>query len=148
MNGIETRLDADASVAPDIVADMTALGDIGTFDAVYCCHALEHLIPRDVLVALGEFRRVLKDGGAAIVVVPDLEGVRPTFDVLYDSPAGPITGHDMYYGHAGMVEANPYMQHKTGFVAETLRAAFLQAGFAHCDVKRITHYNLLGVAVK
>jgi predicted SAM-dependent methyltransferase len=127
---------------------MTDMGEIGPFDVVYCCHALEHLGPADVMRALGEFKRVLRDGGVAMVHVPDLQDVKPTFDVLYDSPAGPITGHDMYYGHVGMAEANTYMRHLTGFVAETLHGAMNQAGFSTVEVKRDPAFTLTGIGIK
>ena len=45
----------------------------GSFSAVYASHLLEHF-PRDYApVFLGECRRVLKSGGMARIVVPDLE---------------------------------------------------------------------------
>ena len=45
------------------------------FDAVYASHVLEHLTPREAAHLLGEVRRVLRPGGIARVVVPDLEGI-------------------------------------------------------------------------
>lgn len=127
---------------------MTALGDIGPYDAVFCSHALEHLKPTDVMVALEEFRRVLHPGGAVFVFVPDLEDIKPTFEVLYESPSGPVSGHDMYYGHTIFSDSNPYMRHLTGFIAETLRGAFEQAGFSTVMVNRVGCFNLFGVAIK
>lgn len=41
----------------------------GTFDAVMCCYLLELLPADDITVALGEFRRVLKDGGTFTLVL-------------------------------------------------------------------------------
>ncbi len=127
---------------------MTDMGQIGEFDAIWCCHALEHLSPRDVGVALAEFRRVLRPGGAALILVPDLEDVKPTMEVVYDSPAGPITGHDMYYGHARMVEDNHWMAHKCGFIQHTLRDAMTTAGFLPVQVNRVAHFNLFAIAIK
>lgn len=144
----ETRLDANPAVSPDIVANMTSLGDIGPYDSVFCSHALEHLCPRDVLIALGEFNRVLRPGGTAVVMVPDLEDVKPTWDVVYDSPAGPITGHDMYYGHTAMSEDNPFMRHLSGFVKDSLESAFTQAGFTSVSVTRMAGFNLCAIGVK
>lgn len=139
----EIRFDADASVKPDIVGDMTDLGDIGEFDGVYCSHALEHLHPQDALQALREFRRVLKPGGFVTIVVPDLEGISPTFDLL---PGMLITGHDLIYG---LVDThNPLMMHRTGFVAATLHGALEQSGLSHVLTKRLSHYNLLGIGIK
>ncbi len=42
-----------------------------SFDVIYCAHVLEHV--RDDIKALSEFRRVLKNSGWAILIVP-LEG--------------------------------------------------------------------------
>lgn len=145
----EVRLDIDPGVKPDIVASMLAMGDIGDYERIYCSHALEHLHPHEVPVALSEFLRVLKPGGNAIVCVPDLEGVEPTGEVLYVSQAGPITGRDLFYGHAALVEISPYMAHHTGFTAATLGKALKDAGFADIGVKRVPpFYNLMAFARK
>ena len=147
-NVTETRLDANPDVDPDIVASMTELGDIGPFDVVYSSHCLEHLTPDDVMVALKEFRRVLVDGGKLLAFVPDLEDIKPTFETVYEAPCGPVTGHDMFYGHLSMSRTNPYMRHLTAFVSETLRGALTQAGFRAVEVRRIPVVQLVGVAVK
>ena len=144
----EIRLDIDPSHNPHIVADMVSLGDIGPFDAVYCSHALEHLYPHDVGIALQEFKRVLNDGGAVIVFVPDLEDVRATDDVLFTAPAGPITGLDLIYGYRKMLKEKPYMAHRTGFTSVTLHKAFTDAGFTKAAVTRLSDYAMMGVGVK
>lgn len=143
----ETRLDADERVKPDIVASMTNLGDIADFDLIYCSHALEHLCCADVMKALDEFKRVLRPGGSVLVFVPDLTDVKPTFDVVYESPSGPVTGHDMYYGHI-LAADNPFMRHLTGFVQSTLAGALTQAGFQRVRVDRIEGYHLMGLGFK
>jgi ubiquinone/menaquinone biosynthesis C-methylase UbiE len=145
---VETRLDADERCSPDIIATMTDMGDIGQFDIVFCSHALEHLAPSDVMKALAEFRRVLRPSGAVMVFVPDLQDVKPTFDPLYESPMGPVCGHDMIYGHTLAAESNPYMRHLTGFVEETLRGALTQAQFRNVRVERFAPFNLFGVGTK
>jgi len=142
----ETRLDIDPSTAPDVVASMSDIGAIGPFDAIWCSHSLEHLKPADGISALREFVRVLASGGYAMIVVPDLEGVRPTNEVLYEAAVGPITGLHMFYGHDGM--DNPHMLHRTGFISETLKVALEAAGFAKVKTQRLGDYNLLGVGVK
>lgn len=144
----EVRLDIDPKCKPHIVADMTDMGEIGGFDVVYSCHALEHLYPHQVPRAVAEFRRVLTDGGRAIIVVPDLEGVSPTDEVLFEVyGTGGITGLDLMYGYGPVLESMPYMAHHTGFVSETLRA-MLAAYFRAVEVKRVKPYNLLAIAVK
>lgn len=140
----EVRLDIDPRCKPDIVASMTDMGEIGPFDAAYCSHALEHLAPHDVGLALGEFRRVLKPGAALVVIVPDLEDVRPTEEVLYESPAGPVCGLDIFYGMRRYLAEYPHMAHRTGFVAATLSQALAYAGFERVGAQRLPHFNLLG----
>lgn len=146
LDGTETRLDIDPRHSPDVVASMTDMGNIGPFDAIYCSHALEHLPVHDVAVAVDEFARVLKPGGFAVVFVPDLEDVQPTREVLFEAPSGPITGHDLYYGHGGLIPSMPHMAHRCGFTADTLAQAF--AGFSRVKVERLDCYNLMAVAIK
>jgi predicted SAM-dependent methyltransferase len=145
---VETRLDISPEFNPDIVASMTDLGNIGPFDIVYTCHALEHIYSHEVPVALGEFYRVLAPSGVVMIIVPDLEDVQATFDVLYDFPGGGITGFDLYYGYRPMVATMPFMAHHGGFVADTLREALVNASFVSVMTKRLDNYNLLGVGIK
>ena len=146
--GEEIRLDIDPVTAPDIVASMTDMGEIGQFDAVYCSHALEHLYPYDVPLALAEFLRVLHRGGVAIIMVPDLEAVAPTEEILYESPVGPIAGLDLFYGCRIRLRDKPYMAHHTGFTADTLGAALAANGFRDHKTVRLSGWNLMGVGLK
>ena len=146
--GKETRLDIDETCEPDIVASITDMGDIGQFDNIYTSHTLEHLYQFDVPKALSEFLRVLKPGGAAIIVVPDLEDVKCNDDVLYVSLAGPITGRDLFYGLTEYVQMSPYYAHHTGFVKETLEQAMKDAGFTDVSITRLTDHSLMGVGKK
>lgn len=146
--GDEVRFDIDVNMKPDIVGSMTEMGDIGEFDIVYCCHTLEHLVPRDVHKAMQEFLRVLVPGGAAIVLVPDLEGMSPTHEMVYMSPSGPVSAHDMFYGHVSCAD-NPYMRHHSGFISSTLKDAFLKAGFDRTEARRDDFgKNIIAAGVK
>ena len=145
----ETRLDINKASSPDIVASMLDMGDIGEYDVIYCSHALEHLSPFEVPVAISEFLRLLKPGGYAMVFVPDLEDVKATEDVVLESPSGPITGLDMIYGYAkALREGNHYMAHKCGFVSDTLKNAFINGGFSTVKTQRIVPFNLMAIAIK
>ena len=146
--GKETRLDIDATCEPDIVASITDMGDIGEFDNIYTSHTLEHLYQFDVPLALAEFLRVLKPGGAAIIVVPDLEGVNCDDVVLYESLAGPICGRDLFYGLTEYVKMSPFYAHHTGFVKETLQEAMTKAGFLEVSITRMKDHSLMGVGKK
>lgn len=144
----ETRLDIDPAHTPDIVANMTAMGDIGPYDVVLCQHALEHLYPYAVPWALAEFYRVLAAEGRVIIVVPDLEDVRPTEEVLYTSPAGPVCGLDLYYGLHNLLEVMPHMAHHCGFTDTSLHRAIEAAGFRKAITRRMAWFTLLAVGVK
>jgi SAM-dependent methyltransferase len=138
------RLDIDPRTEPDILASMTDVGDCGPFDIVYCSHALEHLYPHEVPQALSEFYRVLRPGGVCIILVPDLEGVPATDEVL---PGSTLTGLHLYYGDARLIPEFPAMAHHSGFVAATLRKAMEGAGFS-VKTERMSYYNLMGVGTK
>jgi hypothetical protein len=83
-----------------------------------------------------------------IVVVPDLEDIRPTSEVVYVSPAGPITGADMYWGFQRAVGDKPFMRHQFGYTRQTLLETFQEAGFADAMVTRIPGWELLASARK
>ena len=134
----ETRLDINPKVQPDIVGNltkMTAVGD-GEFDAIWSAHNIEHLYAHEVDQAIREFARVLHQDGAAVIKCPDLLSVAQKIGtiglhgVLYHSPAGPITPHDVLFGLGRAVEqGNVYMAHKTGFTIISLARHLLRAGF-------------------
>lgn len=145
---IETRLDIDPECSPDIVASMTDLDGLGPFDAVYCSHALEHLSMTDAIRALRQFHAVLVRGGFVLVIVPDLEGIEPTDTVLFESDAGPICGIDLMYGLGRDIERSPYMAHRSGFIASTLKAAMETAGLQCVNTRRAEWHNLIGVGAR
>lgn len=144
----EVRLDISPECQPDIVASMTRMGDIGPFGAVFSSHSLEHLYPHEVPIALAELHRVLEPGGRAMILVPDLEDVRPTDDLLYVSSSGPICGLDLYYGHSRLIPSQPHMAHHCGFTAPMLQAVLEAAGFSQVTVIRAPAFNLIATAVK
>lgn len=143
----EVRLDIDPEVQPDVVASITDMGEIGEFDAAYCAHALEHLYPWQVVAALEEFYRVIKPGGYAMFFVPDLEGLTPSDEVLYECPCGPITAMDLFYGLQWALQENPYMAHHTGFTSATLKKQLEEVGF-RVTTQRLSNHNLAAIAQK
>jgi SAM-dependent methyltransferase len=134
-------LDIDSRGKPDIVCDARKLEtmDAGQFDAVYCSHNLEHYFPHDGAKVLKGFLHLLKADGFAEIRVPDIQAVLQRVvdsgmdiaDVLYVSPAGPISPHDVLYGFGKEIEQSgqDFYAHKTGFTAKTLRSALEKAGF-------------------
>jgi|HubBroStandDraft_5_1064220.scaffolds.fasta_scaffold52043_3 hypothetical protein len=146
----EIRLDIDPNCSPDIVADMANIPEgIGPFDAAYACHSLEHLYPHDVEACLTGVHRELRQGGAVIIRVPDLEGLSPSGDVLYMAGNLPVCAADLFYGWRPFLKERPYMAHRTGFLQETLRTALESAGFKDVKVDRVQQtFELVACGVK
>jgi len=136
-------LDIDANARPDVLLDARDLQRLepSLFDAVYCSHNLEHYYAHDVPRVLAGFAHVLKPEGFAEIRVPDVGAVaremvergRDMEDLLYTSPAGPITVRDVLYGLGRAIEKTKvdFYAHKTGFTRRSLRDALRRAGFSH-----------------
>lgn len=114
-----------------------------SFDGVWSSHCLEHLYAHEVTSALSEFRRILKMTGFALITSPDLESVASLIleygigHIAYQSPMGPITPHDMLFGHsASIARGNIFMAHNTGFTCASLGQQLLDAGFPVVLAKR------------
>jgi hypothetical protein len=134
-------LDIDPRGAPDVVCDARELTTLpaAQFDAVYCSHNLEHYYRHDVSRVLAGFRHVLNADGFAEIRVPDLADLMQTVvrrgldvdDLLYQSPAGPITVRDVLYGLGTEIErsGNDFWAHKTGFTKKSLTALLVRCGF-------------------
>lgn len=156
---IETRLDIDPAVEPDIqgsMTDLSAVADAST-DALFSSHNIEHLYPHQVPVALAEFHRVLTPEGFAVITCPDLQGVcaliaeDKLLEPAYTSPAGPIAPLDILYGHRpSLARGNHYMAHQCGFTERVLIGVLQQAGFASIASRRraAPYFDLWAVASK
>lgn len=137
----QVLLDLDPNVGTDIVLDVRELTSLAPhqFDAVYCSHNLEHVRQHEVPVVLAGFLHVLKPGGLAQIIVPDLQELMVTCvqqgidldGLLYESPMGPITPLDVLYGHAATIEQSgqDYYDHRTGFTSRTLANVVEASGF-------------------
>ncbi len=152
----EVKLDIDPKVKPDIVASLTDMSAVASasVDAVWSSHNIEHLEGFQVPQALREIRRVLKPGGFALITLPDLQRIAELVaqdrgeDVLYTSPAGPITPLDMLFGHqASLARGNHYMAHRTGFTAKRLGKMLAEAGFGEVRVVKGRSFDLWAVAL-
>lgn len=151
----EVRYDIDPRVEPDIVGsitDMSMLND-ACIDAIWSSHNLEHLHSFEVPAALAEFRRVLKPTGFLLLTLPDLRAIARHIaggglaEPLYQSAAGPISALDVVFGHQASIRAgNGFMAHRTGFTADTLGQALLEAGFHEVRVREGRHWDLWAVA--
>lgn len=92
-----------------------------SFDAVYCCHMLEHLTPIQARHMFSEVARVLKPGGIFRVVVPDLERAVSLYD-----PSDPDRFLDAMYEHVGGSSKN---SHKWMYTRASLKVFFERQGF-------------------
>lgn len=141
----QIRVDVDASVKPDVIADLTDLSLIadGTADAVWAAHCIEHLYAYQVPIALAEFRRVLRNDGFVCIIVPDLQTVASYLvadrlhEPLYDSDAGPVTPHDIVFGFgAAIAGGRPSMAHRCGFTPSMLQKSFGRLPFEEVLLRR------------
>jgi len=147
----QVRIDLDPKMAPDLVLDISDMAALQTdsFDAIWCSHCLEHLDEQKAERALGEFHRVLKPQGFALITSPDLtqvaelilEGREET--VAYVSPAGDVRAIDMLFGFQPAIAAgNGFMRHNTGFTRKRLGRMMQAAGFAETRIIPGTSFDL------
>jgi hypothetical protein len=153
----ELRVDIDANVAPDILADVTDLSEIasGSADVVWSAHCLEHLYLYQVGGAIAEAHRILSDDGFFCMIVPDLQAIAPYIvgdrlhEVVYESPAGPVLAHDIVFGFGPhLAQGRSAMAHKCGFTPTLLLQKLQEAPFAEIVLRRRAGGELAGVACK
>jgi SAM-dependent methyltransferase len=135
----ELRLDINPEVAPDVLGTMTDMAavDTGSVDAVYSSHNIEHLYPHEVLLALAEFKRVLRPDGFVVITCPDLQSVCALVaddkltEAAYTAEVGPIAPLDILYGlRSATASGNLYMAHRCGFTLKVLLGVLQQSGFS------------------
>jgi SAM-dependent methyltransferase len=141
----ELRYDIDPRTRPDIVGSIADMSGVPaqSVDAVWSSHNLEHVYAHEVPTVLGEFYRVLRPGGMALITMPDLQLVAERIaagrleEPLYVALSGPVTPLDVVYGHGESLEhGNEYMAHRTGFTARSLAQKLGRTGFGHIEVER------------
>jgi len=143
----ELRLDIDPDMRPDLVGNIVNMGDVvpsESVDAVWSSHNVEHVYAHEVPRVFGEFLRVLRPGGLAVITTPDLQRAAERIasgrleDPLYEaSPGVAITPLDMVYGHGREIARGfDFMAHRTGYTARTLKRRLHDAGFARVRVRR------------
>lgn len=151
------RVDVDPAVKPDVVASLTDLSSIrtGSLDAIWAAHCIEHLYEHEVEHALREFHRVLASDGFACILVPDVQSIARYLiddrmhEPVYQSPAGPITAHDMLYGHgAAIAQGNGYMAHRCAFTPTVLMQRLRSGAFSDFILLRRPNLELAAVAAK
>jgi SAM-dependent methyltransferase len=153
----ELRVDIDAAVAPDILADITDLSAIesGSADAVWSAHCIEHLYLFQVGTAIAEAYRILSDDGFFCMIVPDLQAIAEYIasdrlhEVVYESPAGPVVAHDIVFGFGPhLAQGRSAMAHNCGFTPTLLLQKLQEAPFTEIVLRRRAGHELAGVACK
>jgi len=150
------RVDIDESVKPDVRDDIRFLYKFEneSVDGVFSSHNLEHLESEDVPLALRTFWRVLKPGGMLFIMVPDFRlacewvAKGKGDEIIYASPAGPITPMDMIFGYRRWTRQNEWQRHRTGYTVESLRALISDAGFAIHESKTGEGFDIIGFGEK
>ncbi|MFO0996670.1 MAG: methyltransferase domain-containing protein [Alphaproteobacteria bacterium] len=151
------RVDIDPTVEPDIVASAVNLAPIpaASVDAVWTAHCLEHLYAHEVGQAFAEFSRILKPDGFACVIVPDLQTTAnyivadKLHEVIYQSPAGPVTAHDVVFGFGpALAGGRTAMAHRCGFTPTMLLERLNETTFGEIVIRRRPSLELAAVARK
>lgn len=117
--------DGYTTVDPFTGADIQApMWDIplpdNSIDEIVTDHALEHILKAQVVPTLKEWRRLLKPGALAVVVVPDLVWCVTNW-LNWQTNDWHM---DTIFGHEG----SPGQQHGTGFTHKLLRQYAEEAG--------------------
>jgi SAM-dependent methyltransferase len=137
------RITADLHAPADLRLDIAAM-DLpdSSFDLILCSHVLEH-VPED-RAAMGELRRVLADGGLALVLVPYRQGVPTYEDPSITSPLERMIAfgqqdHVRIYGS----DLSDRLR-EAGFEVEDRTAAelFDEATVERCELDREEHLFL------
>jgi hypothetical protein len=153
----ELRVDVDAQVAPDILADITDLSAIesSSVDAVWAAHCVEHLYIHQVAGAVAEAHRILTDVGFLVVIVPDLQAIAEFLsgdrlhEMVYESQAGPVTAHDIVFGYApSLAQGHFSMAHNCGFTPTLLLHQLQKTPFAEIVLRRRANHELAAIARK
>lgn len=123
-------------------------------DGIFTCHALEHIPTRAVLPTLREWRRVLKPGAPARIIVPDLLGIAKkiveTDGFLDWSLRGERTG-DWEEGYTKLLtgifgdQSGPGMLHMTGFTPRHLRDLLHRAGFEEVAIQDVWDHEIFSI---
>jgi hypothetical protein len=151
----QVRVDVDPAAQPDLLASITDLSAIAseTVDAVWASHCVEHLYRHETGMALSEMRRILGPNGFVCIRVPDLQTIAGFIaadrmhEVIYESPAGPVTPHDVVFGYGPDVSAGRVaMAHRTGFTPTFLVQSLTGAGFDSFLIRRSATLELVAVA--
>lgn len=123
------------------IDDLSGFFGDNSVDLIYCSHALEHLPYARAIKALSEWRRVLKPGKRAIILIPNLEAL---CRALINENAYSVSDWEWFhfclfgYQRSSQIhtskrtlddEFDPGQVHMCGFTLRTLKHYSEKAGF-------------------
>jgi predicted SAM-dependent methyltransferase len=144
IGGIEAKpgwkiLNIEAGPGVDYVGNCSDLSrfENGSIEEIYASHVLEHLgYAKDLLPALTEWHRVLKDDGKAMISVPDFEVLCRLFlDPTLDAKQRFYLMQVTFGG-----QMDPHDFHYVGLNMEFLQSYLFRSGFSY--VERVDNFGL------
>ncbi len=133
------NIDADKSVNPDIVSDITSLPMFKdeSVSVIYACHVLEHFKRADIRNVLGRWLKLLKPNGILRLSVPDMAAVCEHY--VYHRDFKFL--QNLVYGD----QKSPYQFHYHGWDFKSLEEELKGAGFTNThlyDRDKTEHANV------
>jgi predicted SAM-dependent methyltransferase len=116
-----------------------------TVSEIYCRHMLEHLDPDQADKTIRKWLDILKPGGMAHIIVPNLEFHCKQF--FMDGKSKYVDATNREHAMAGMYgwyrsEADAHMHHKWGYISETLVSLLYLAGFSKAVIQACRECDL------
>jgi predicted SAM-dependent methyltransferase len=125
MPGFET---SDIRKGCDHQCEATKISSLGKFDHLYANMILEHLRPWEYPIALKDWYDTLNPGGVLDVIVPDLDDIIRLCGINLEEALRRLFGGSLVKGGPDDI---PEQEHRFAFTGDSLKAAFLDAGFTN-----------------
>lgn len=110
------------------ISDLSIFSD-NSVDLIYCCHSLEYFDRLSVIDVLGEWYRVLKEGGVLRIAVPDFEAIVQVYlkygNINHEGILGPLYGRIAVHTENG----DECFYHKTAYDFKSLKEILESIGF-------------------
>ena len=121
--------------APDIIADVrrVPLQD-ACADEVHAYHVIEHFARYEANALIGEWTRLLRDGGRLVLELPNLEAA------CRNLLAGMDDQMSMWPIYGDWNHRDPYMLHQHGYTPKTIKTLLVECGLKDiCVLPPQTH---------
>ena len=105
--------------------------NLGSIDAIYACHVLEHFSTEDAQTLMRTFWSLLTVGGELRLSVPDLDRIVKIYVKHWDHFQTP--GNSPWVGLIYGGQSTPHDYHKTGFNFCWMKHLLEEAGFSRIE---------------